>query len=278
MLALLMLLMLGLIGVVLFVWHRNSSGNAESPKRVAPTNERTLGPILYDGPPFEVDITYAAPKMVESRSTLTLGSQEIAAVASYNVGEITQRRVRVESIHGPSIADPRHIVGFCHLRQDERAFAVHRIRELREGGDAPAESPSWYLRQRIASYRGEPPRFQRNESVVLARNVGAPLVVHWRRRIAESQEGELPAERIEIYDARIDIVSHEPTGLRLYGPAKRRRAPGIRAWSGERTFDLRDCVELRAPDDALIADPESYIYGLIGMGDVSLRPAVEQEP
>lgn len=256
------------------------SRKRRTPPRAATPPDRDLGPLLYDGPPFEVDITYEAPKMVEThRSTFMAGGQEATVIASHSGSEVTQRRVRVERIYGPTSADPRYIVGYCHLRQDERAFRVHRIRELHDSvHPRPVDSPSWFLRQRIAAHRGEPPRLQRNESVMLARGVGAGLVICWRRQI-DNEQGQSPSqtERIEIYDVKIDNISHEPTGLRICGPAKRRPHGALRAWAGTKTFDLCDCAELRTPDNERISDPEGYVYGLIGMSDPRHRPNVNED-
>jgi WYL domain-containing protein len=182
----------------------------------------------------------------------------------------TTRRVTVERIHGRTDTEPEHVVGFCHLRQDERRFRVDRIRELTVPSEGRVCSPAWYFRRRIASARGERPTIRKTESILLAERVGAHVVIAWQRSAESARDGKA---RVELYDLQVDTITQHWLGLRLHGEAQRRASDGVRAWRGEKTFYLRDCVELRMPNGTLIDQPDVYLYRLAGLAETE-RPVI----
>jgi hypothetical protein len=244
---------------------------------------RHLGPTLYEGPPFGVSFIYGAPAFDTTERTSVVGSIALTVSVSISSGvTTTARRVTVERIHGPNALEPSYLVGFCHLRQGIRHFRVDRIRELTPAGASHAEpGVSWYLRRIIARSREERPLIRNSESVVLAAGIGKPVVIHWRRERwvdesgkpvhAEWDGGEInmpPGRwdtRVEVYDVEIDVVMQSGESMRIVGKAKRRPGAGIRPWSGEKTFYLRDCEAFETPDWVRIEDPREFLYEAAGL-------------
>ncbi len=263
-----------------------STALQRSNARPEESDERRLGPTLYEGPAFDLDLVYGTPAFDTKDSTTSFGMRISTSVSAGST--TTSRRVTVARIHGRTALDPTYLVGFCHVRQDTRHFRVDRIRELKPSGATTAEpNPSWYLRRVVARGRGERPLLRSDESLVLGTELNKPVVIHWRRQRFVDEAGKVIQPewdgghirtglgrwdtRVEVYDVEIDSISQHGDSMRIVGKSKRRPTGGARRWSGDKTFYLHDCEAFETTDGVPIPDPREFLYEAAGL-------AVEDRP
>lgn len=151
-------------------------------------------------------------------------------------GREMQRRVLIRTVYGPAPDRPTYVRGLCRDSGASRTFAVRRMSAFidpltGEGGD-----PSAYIR------------------VMISRATGQPLVCSDRERFDLVAAGS-PVAECETTDGQRFSVA--VTGVRIgygrlgfRGRAKRHRASGVRAWSGDKTFYPDMLASWRSGEDS----------------------------
>jgi len=171
--------------------------------------------VLYTGPPFDVEMIYAAPTYTTNDSTTVVGRHALSISVSVASGvNRTTRKVTIQRIHGRD-RQPQYVVGFCHLRQGERHFRVDRIREVRPAGTSQQDhlDPSAYLRHVIVQAQRERPEAGFPEAEVTPAGSGTVRVNQRDRKLKRRTEYDFYLGREE-FDADL---STSPNGRYLTG-------------------------------------------------------------
>lgn len=177
----------------------------------------------------------------------------------------TARRVTIREIWGkrgdrPGMAWANWIVGYCHLRREERRFSVRRINWIRlptdtAAGDTDAEP---WLARRYMLRDMPPPR----EPAPTSHRVTSPtMLLEWRDDRVSGSRWTVTVDEIE--------TRHDGSILRFSGKARRERTASARAWSGRKTFYVTENCFISLADGEsgeLVANPEAWLRALLPKG------------
>lgn len=178
-------------------------------------------------------------------------------------GVPTTRRVTVREIWGKrgdrsDLAWANWIVGYCHLRREDRRFSVRRIDWIREPGQSEASSaePEPWIARRFAIRDMPPPVEPR--PITTRKDVAPPPV------LMRFREG-----KAIIYDWTVaihEVETHPDGSVQCFrGKARREKTQFDRAWGGQKTFYVTEGAILSMADAAtgeVIPDPEAWLKAL----------------
>jgi hypothetical protein len=154
----------------------------------------------------------------------------------------------------------RHVDGSIGMKtffvRQCRSIIDGRTGEVIEGYDA---TMAWLHKLIAEGKRAEYERVIRGEKEgLMAEKLGRDVIVRYPEFCGIQEE----------WRVTIDTISRWNGTIRFHGKARRAAAPGKRAWTGVKSFYLRDNGSLVDPETGPISDKEEYLVGLARLGPV----------
>lgn len=196
---------------------------------------------------------------------------------SFTTGETTEYQVAIdyvaerkeEEVGGEEIFADLTFRGTCTSRirtgNFKKTFFVSKCRSVTDGktGEVITDRGAIvaWLHQIIAQQQeAERDAIMRGErDGLLAEALGRDVIVEYPT---------LSTGKVDQFRVTIDSMSRWNGTIRFHGKARRAGTAGKRAWTGDKSFYLRDIISMVDPKEGPVIDMEDYLLALARLGPI----------